>query len=85
MKRVRVGTIYRFDPVSWDVFRPANTGLKPNDPVRVVSLPGCQRPGTMGHCHVEAYNPHTDKYEFRGLVLLASLQPWRLEKGTVTL
>lgn len=77
MKRVRVGTTYRYDPVSWDIFRPANNGLQPNQPVRVVNLPGCPRAGTMGHCHVEAYNPETDQFEFKGLVLLASLKPWK--------
>ena len=77
MKRVRVGTIYRFDPVSWDIFRPANNGIEPNDPVRVVALPGCPRPGTMGHCHVERISPLNSQWIFGGLVLLASLQPWK--------
>ena len=80
MKRVRVGTIYRFDPVSWDIFRPANSGLRPNDPVRVVALPGCPRPGTMGHCHVERISPIDGQWIFAGLVLLASLQPWKQYK-----
>lgn len=77
MKRVRVGTIYRFDPVSWDRFRPANTGLEPDEPVKVVALSGCPRPGTMGHCHVERISPITGEWIFAGLVLLASLQPWK--------
>lgn len=77
MKRVRIGTIYRFEPVSWDIFRPANSGLEPNEPVRVVALSGCPRPGTMGHCHVERISPLDGQWIFAGLVLLASLQPWK--------
>lgn len=77
MRKVRAGQTYRYDPVGWDIFAPANQGLEPNQPVKVVNLPGCPRAGTMGHCHVEAYNPSTDSFEFAGLVLLASLKPWK--------
>jgi hypothetical protein len=62
--------VYRFDPVGWDVFdRRAN---QPNrgDLVVKTQPAGCPPNGTMGHCFVA----DAATGEFRGLVLVASLQ-----------
>lgn len=55
--RVRVKSIYTFQPSIWDSFDPpvgVQCGkLKPGDSVRVVNLPGCPPANTMRHCHIE--------------------------------
>jgi len=66
--KVRTGGIYTFDPVGWDRFDP-KTDLKPGERVKVLRLPGCPPPNTMGHCHVARKS--TGK--FAGLVSTASL------------
>jgi hypothetical protein len=68
MKRVRTGSIYLFQPVGVDITDPPYN-VRAGDRVRVVALPGCPRPGTMGMCHVARLDG-----TFGGLVLLASLQ-----------
>lgn len=69
MRRVRTGSIYRYDPVIMDVCDP-KTNLSPGDLCRVVKLFGCPPPNTMGHCHVERLNG-----QFLGLVACNSLRP----------
>jgi hypothetical protein len=51
--RVRVNSIYRYNPVGWDVFRKClgNT-LTPGQLVRVINLPGAPPANTMGQCYV---------------------------------
>lgn len=65
--RVRVSTLYRFDPVPIDRFSPP-VNVEQHDIVRVVNLPGCPKANTMGHCHVEHLGG-----EFAGLVHVNSL------------
>ncbi len=67
--KVRAGKAYLFQAAGWD-----RADRKPNTPkdgtlVRVVKLPGCPPPNTMGHCHV--VEAQTDA--FIGLVSTASL------------
>lgn len=50
--RVRVNSIYRFNPNGWDRVRPCGDLLKPGDLVRVVNLHGCPPANTMGQCYV---------------------------------
>lgn len=68
-KRIRTGTVYRYDPVWLDQFD-GRTTLQPGDKVQAIkSPPGCPAAGTMGHCYVgEAENGH-----FIGLVCCNSL------------
>lgn len=65
--RVRLGRPYRYQPVGFDRFDPKTTA-RPGDVLIPVALPGCPRPGTMGHTHVTDAEGH-----FAGLVLIASL------------
>lgn len=71
-RKVRNGSIYRYDPVSYDRADPPygfKAGiLKSGNTVRVRNLPGCPRAGTMGMCHIE-----TLAGQFAGLVMTASL------------
>lgn len=76
MKRVCVNKIYRFTPVGLDLWDSRATA-EPGQPVKVVALPGCPKPNTMGHCHIQRYDPIKDDWTFAGLVLCASLQPWK--------
>src|SRR5437660_1442061 len=68
-RRVRVGNLYRFEPVFLDQID-ARTNLKPGAIVRVVNLPSAPPANTMRHCHVA-----TPDGEFIGLVHTNSLQP----------
>ena len=66
--RVRVNSIYRYEPVL--IYRcnpPYN--IKAGELVRVVNLHGCPKANTMGHCHVQ----HLDG-SFAGLVCTNSLE-----------
>ncbi len=74
-KRVRVGSIYRFEPVLLDRTDPPYDVL-PGDLVRVVNLPGCPKAGTMGMVHVL----HLDG-RFAGLVCCNSLQLSKVYAG----
>lgn len=69
IRKVRAGSLYRFEPVMIDKLHPPYN-VQPGDVVRVVNLPGCPRANTMGHCHVEQIGG-----EFGGLVCCNSLQP----------
>lgn len=73
-QRVRNNAIYTFDPVAWDRFDPpigVQQGiLNKGDAVRVVTLSGCPKPNTMGHCHIKTLDGR-----FAGLVHCNSLRP----------
>lgn len=68
--RVRVNSLYRFDPCIIDIAHPPYN-VSRGDIVRVKNLPGAPPANTMNHCHV--VNPYTG--EFMGLVCCASLEP----------
>lgn len=72
--RVRKGSVYRYDPVSYDRADPpygVKAGiLARGDHVRVIHPHGCPAPNTMGMCHIE-----TLAEEFAGLVFTNSLKP----------
>lgn len=72
-KRVRKDALYRFDPVPLDRIDPPagvlRGELKAGNIVRVVKMPGCPPPNTMGHCHVS-----TPAGMFLGLVHCNSLK-----------
>ncbi len=68
--RVRVNSLYTYNPVLLDVVD-GRTNLKKGDMVRVVNLPGCPKANVMNHCHVA--DPETDR--FIGLVCCNSLEP----------
>lgn len=67
MNKVRTGQKYRYQPVLLDRCDPRQT-LQEGELVVVVKLPGCPRPGTMGHCHV-----NREDGSFGGLVCVNSL------------
>ena len=75
MKRVRVGKLYTYHPVLWDVFDNKVT-LQEGEIVKVVNLPGCPKANTMDRCHVQA-RVETGEWQFAGLVMCASLQPFK--------
>ena len=50
--RVRVNSIYQFNPNGWDKLTPCGNLLKPGDMVQVINLPGCPPANTMGQCYV---------------------------------
>jgi hypothetical protein len=67
--RVRVGSLYKYQPCLLDVVD-ARTSLQHGDIVRVVNLHGCPRANIIwGHCHV--CHPRTG--QFIGLVACCSL------------
>lgn len=74
MKRVRVGKLYTYDPVWWDVFDNKVT-LQEGEIVKVVNLPGCPKANTMGRCYVQA-RAETGEWKFAGLIMCASLEPF---------
>ena len=73
-RKVRAGSLYRFEPVPIDYLHPPHN-VKPNDIVRVVNLHGCPRANTMGHAHVQHLGG-----EFAGLVCVNSLIPLSAEE-----
>jgi hypothetical protein len=68
MNRVRVGGIYRYEPVGMDIWSPCNASLKSGALVKVINIYGCPPANTMGHCYVENFIG-----TFQGLVLCNSL------------
>lgn len=59
--RVRVNSIYRFNPAPID----GNSGIELGALVRVVNLYGCPPANTMGHCYViPATNAKGDNSNF---------------------
>ena len=67
--KVRAGRTYLFHPVPMDRFDPKSTATH-GQRVKVVKLPGCPPPNTMGHCHIA-----TEQDVFLGLVHCNSLVP----------
>jgi hypothetical protein len=77
MKRVRVGKLYTYHPVGWDILDSKNApNIVAGEIVKVVNLPGCPKANTMGHCHVQT-RTETGEWKFTGLVMCASLQPFK--------
>ena len=66
-KRVRVGKVYRYEPVGMDIYDPASRA-KRGELVKVVNQYGCPPANTMGHCYIAVAG------QFAGLVLTNSLQ-----------
>lgn len=76
MKRVKVGKLYTYRPVGWDLYDSKNApDIVVGEIVKVVNLPGCPKANTMGHCHIQARTENT--WKFVGLVMCASLQPFK--------
>jgi hypothetical protein len=69
-RKVRAGSVYRFEPVMMDITQPASSAER-GQLVRVVNMHGCPKANTMGHCHIE----DAETGEFLGLVVTNSLQP----------
>jgi len=63
-------TLYRFQPVGWDVFDRRENQPETGTLVVKCQPAGCPRNGTMGHCFVE----DADTGHFYGLVQVASLE-----------
>jgi len=72
--RVKVGKLYRYDPVMFDQLWPVSDA-KSGDIVRVVNLPGCPPANTMGNCYI------TIGGSFGGMVRTASLVSLEEEVG----
>lgn len=51
--RVRANSTYRFAPNGWDALLSSACDATPGQLVRVVKLPGCPPPNTMGHAHIK--------------------------------
>ena len=70
--RVVANRTYTYVPVALDKWHPpvgvTRGVLKVGDTVRVVRMPGCPHPNTMGHAHIEMLDG-----TFAGLVMTASL------------
>lgn len=67
----RYKTVYRYDPVLFDVITARKIPIPDGALLRKIELYGCPRGGTMGMCYVE--NAETE--EFYGLVMVKSLVP----------
>jgi hypothetical protein len=50
---MKKATVYRFEPVGWDVFRPTANQPPSGSLVRKVQPRGCPPNGTMGHCFIQ--------------------------------
>jgi hypothetical protein len=53
MEKVRVNSLYTFDPCLWDQLFPTGRAPKPGSRVKVVNKFGCPKANTMGHCYIE--------------------------------
>lgn len=71
IRRVRVGSVYVYDPVLLDQTAKHLRHVEPGLLVRVVNMPGCPRANTMGHCFAEVALTGA----FIGLVCCNSLRP----------
>jgi hypothetical protein len=61
MQKVRVNSLYYYDPCGFDVFNPtSNNCLTRGDQVRVINLHGCPPANTMGQCYVVPANAVKD-------------------------
>lgn len=67
-RKVKVGKVYRFEPVFFDILNPP-FDAKAGDLLEVVNLPGCPKASTMGMCHVKRNG------KFAGMVCTNSLIP----------
>jgi len=72
--------LYTFNPVGWDVFDARANTPAPGTIVRKVQPHGCPRNGTMGHCYVEPCDETGASVGRFALVLLASLEPFKLTR-----
>ena len=81
--KVRVNSLYRYNPNGWDMHRACqgNT-LKTGDVVRVINLPSAPKANTMGQCYVS--DPETNR--FICMVSTGSLEPVRkaVQNGSVS-
>lgn len=69
MARVRVNSLYIYDPVLFDRCQPPHGNPERGDLVRVVNLPGAPKANTMGMCYIK----FEDTGEFAGMVMTNSL------------
>jgi hypothetical protein len=69
-RKVRVNSIYQYDPNLFDVLNPS-TDLAKGAIVRVINVSGCPKANTMGMCYVG--DVATGK--FIGMVCTNSLDP----------
>ena len=53
MAKVRVGSMYSYDPVLMDMLHPPFGNPDKGDIVRVVNKHGCPKANTMGMCYIE--------------------------------
>ena len=67
--KVRVNSIYRYNPNFLDVIDGRTDAIKGNC-YRVINKYGCPKANTMGHCYIETIH---DK-KFIGLVCTSSLE-----------
>lgn len=69
-RKVRVNSIYRYEPVLIDRLHAPFGNPQPGQLVRVVNKYGCPPANTMGHCYIT----DAENGEFLGLVCTNSLQ-----------
>lgn len=67
--RVRVGSLYTFQPVMIDITDGDHIQAKPGQTVRVINLRGCPPANTAGHCYIES-----ETGRFLGMVHVNSLR-----------
>jgi len=67
-KKVRVNSIYAYDPILMDVSNPPVGNPEKGDIVKVVNKHGCPPANTMGMCYIERLNG-----EFMGMCCTNSL------------
>ena len=72
MNKVRVGSIYKYEPVGIDRFNPPVGNPQEGDLLKVVNLFGCPPANTMGHCYVNFVDTGDNK-KFAGMVCTNSL------------
>ena len=70
-RKVRVNSIYSYDPDLFDILNPPADGLVKGSIVRVINVHGCPKANTMGMCYVG--DVATGK--FIGMVCTNSLTP----------
>jgi hypothetical protein len=68
MNKVRVGSLYAYDPVMMDVLRPPFGNPEKGAILRVINKFGCPKANTCGMCYVETMDG-----EFMGMVCTNSL------------
>ena len=69
MNKVRVGSLYVYEPVAMDRLYPPVGAPQPGQTVRVVNLPGAPKANVMNHCYITS----KDKMVFLGLCHVNSL------------